>query len=72
MLHCRLWASQTIYFLLESITTLCRLISTTHYFPPGRYPVEAISIMSKICLEAEAATFHSNCFDELHFSVRGN
>lgn len=31
----------------------------------GKYPVEAVSIMSKICLEAEAVMFHSNVFDEL-------
>ena len=27
--------------------------------------MEAVSIMSEICLEAEAAMFHSNCFNEL-------
>ena len=32
---------------------------------PGKYPVEAVAIMSKICLEAESAMFHNNVFDEL-------
>ena len=31
----------------------------------SKYPVEAVIIMSKICLEAEAAMFHNNVFDEL-------
>ncbi len=31
----------------------------------GKYPAEAVAIMSKICLEAEAAMFHNNVFDEL-------
>jgi pyruvate kinase len=31
----------------------------------GAYPVEAVTIMSKIALEAEAALFHRNRFDEL-------
>ena len=32
---------------------------------PGAYPVEAVTIMSKIAPEAEAALFHRNRFDEL-------
>ena len=31
----------------------------------GKYPVEAVAIMSKVCLEAEAAMFHRVVFDEL-------
>jgi pyruvate kinase len=31
----------------------------------GRYPLQAVTIMSKIALEAEAALFHRNRFDEL-------
>ena len=32
---------------------------------PGKYPVEAVGIMSRICLEAESAMFHDNVFAEL-------
>jgi len=31
----------------------------------GKYPVEAVEIMRKVCLEAEAAMFHRVVFDEL-------
>ena len=36
---------------------------------PGKYPAEAVAIMSQICLEAEAAMFHNNVFDELRSLV---
>ena len=32
---------------------------------PGKYPVEAVTIMSKIALEAEVAMFHHYRFDEI-------
>ena len=32
---------------------------------PGKYPVEAVSIMAKIALEAEAALFNISRFNEL-------
>ena len=31
----------------------------------GKYPVEAVQMMSKICLEAEAAMFHRVVYHEL-------
>ena len=31
----------------------------------GKYPVEAVKMMSKICLEAEAAMFHRVMYNEL-------
>ena len=31
----------------------------------GKYPVEAVAIMRRVCLEAEAAMFHRVVFDEL-------
>ena len=36
----------------------------------GKYPAEAVSIMSQICLEAEAAMFHSVVFGELRSLTR--
>ena len=36
-----------------------------HIPPKGKYPVEAVTMMSKICLEAEATLLHQNKFDEL-------
>lgn len=41
------------------------MISLPHLSSSGKYPVETVTIMSKICVEAEAAMFHSNVFDEL-------
>ena len=38
---------------------------TSLFFIPGKYPVKAVEIMSKIALEAEAALFHRDRFDEL-------
>lgn len=38
----------------------------THtYTLTGKYPVEAVDIMHRICCEAEAAMFHRVTFDEL-------
>ena len=31
----------------------------------GKYPVEAVAIMRRVCLEAESAMFHRVVFDEL-------
>ena len=31
----------------------------------GKYPVEAVTIMRRVCLEAESAMFHRVVFDEL-------
>ncbi|XP_078360531.1 pyruvate kinase PKM-like [Oculina patagonica] len=36
----------------------------------GRYPVQAISMMHKICREAEAAIFHRQLFDDLRHTMR--
>ena len=33
--------------------------------PTGKYPVEAVAVMSRICQEAEAAMFHTAKFNEL-------
>ena len=35
----------------------------------GKYPAQAVAIMSKICLEAEAVMFHSNVSAELRSLV---
>lgn len=35
------------------------------FFQKGKYPVEAVEIMHKICCEAEAAMFHRVVFDDL-------
>ena len=40
------------------------------FFPAGKYPAEAVAIMSHICLEAEAAMFHSVVFGELRSLTR--
>lgn len=37
----------------------------TKHVTAGKYPVEAVEIMRKVCLEAEAAMFHRVVFDEL-------
>lgn len=41
--------------------------SRNNYFVPlsGKYPVETVKMMHKICCEAEAAMFHRVVFDEL-------
>ena len=36
-----------------------------HMIPSGKYPVEAVTVMSQICLEAEAVRFHTVMFNEL-------
>jgi pyruvate kinase len=40
------------------------------FFLSGKYPAEAVGIMSQICLEAEAAMFHSVVFGELRSLTR--
>ena len=36
-----------------------------HIPPKGKYPAKAVTMMNKICLEAEATLLHQNKFDEL-------
>ena len=40
---------------------------TTPPLPPplGKYPVEVVNLMHKVCLEAEAAMFHRVVFEEI-------
>ena len=47
---------RTAFQMLEYINLLSLL---------GKYPVEAVQIMNKICLEAEAAMFHRVMYNEL-------
>ena len=37
----------------------------TMYVTTGKYPVQTVAMMHKICCEAEAAMFHRVVFDEL-------
>lgn len=43
------------------------IITCTHLNQPtaGKYPVEAVAMMNRVCLEAEAAMFHNVVFSEL-------
>ena len=44
---------------------LFQFLPHLHIPPKGKYPVEAVTMMDKICLEAEATLLHQNKFDEL-------
>ena len=35
----------------------------------GRYPIQAVAMMHKICREAEAAIFHRQLFDDLRHAI---
>ena len=46
------------------------VLLNNYYLISGKYPAEAVAIMSQICLEAEAAMFHSVVFGELRSLTR--
>ena len=54
-----------MYMYMYDIHVQAHCYTCTMYVTTGKYPVQAVAIMHKICCEAEAAMFHRIVFDEL-------
>ena len=70
-MHYALWRNCKRYIYTESLSfSLLFLLFSVLFtilplLPEGKYPVEAVDVVSKIALEAEAAMFHRSMFDEM-------